>query len=249
MDNTLMIGLSRQMALRQAMDVVANNIANANTAGFKVESLLIDNETAPTAQQEDGPTDLQFVEAWGMGRDFRQGELNVTGRPLDVGIEGQGFFAVTVNGAEQYTRDGRFRLDQSGQLTAHDGAPVLDAASRAPILLNPSAQATTITDNGTVMQDGVAMGTIGVFEVANLAGLSKQGNGRYVQTDNPDGRNDPQPALSPVMHQGFVEASNVQPIIEMTDMMTIMRSYQSVSKFIEQAEDISRRAVERLGQV
>ncbi|MGK0265920.1 MAG: flagellar basal-body rod protein FlgF [Maricaulis sp.] len=248
MDNTLMIGLSRQMALRQAMDVVANNIANANTAGFKVESLLIENNTASTASQLDGPSDLQFVDVWGMGRDFRQGALEVTGRSLDVGIDGEGFFAVSVNGAEQYTRDGRFHLDNTGQLTAADGAPVLDGASRAPIVLNPSAS-TTIADDGTVLQDGVPVATIGLFEVTNLAGLSKQGNGRYVQTDNPDGRNDPLPMLAPSVRQGFVEASNVQPVIEMTDMMTVMRSYQSVSKFIEQAEDISRRAVERLGKV
>lgn len=249
MDNTLMIGLSRQMALRQAMDVVANNIANANTAGFKVESLLLEGSTVTSDYQADGLRDLQFVDAWGMGRDYRQGALEVTGRSLDVAIDGDGFFAVSVNGTEQYTRDGRFRLDNTGQLTAFDGAPVLDANSRAPIVLDPSARATTITDDGAVMQDGIAMGNIGVFEVANLAGMSKQGNGRYVQTDNPDGSNDPQPVLAPSVRQGFVEASNVQPIIEMTDMMTVMRSYQSVSKFIEQAEDISRRAVERLGKV
>jgi len=249
MDNTLMIGLSRQMALRQAMDVVANNIANANTAGFKVESLLIENTPAPTASQVDGPTDLQFVDVWGMGRDFRQGALEMTGRNLDVAIEGEGFFAVSVNGAEQFTRDGRFHLDNAGQLTAHDGAPVLDAGSRSPIMLNPSAQSTSIAQDGTITQDGVPVGTVGVFEMPNLSALSTQGNGRYVQTDNPDGRNDPQSMLSPVMRQGFVEASNVQPVVEMTDMMTIMRSYQSVSKFIEQAEDINRRAIERLGKV
>ncbi len=248
MDNTLMIGLSRQMALRQAMDVVANNIANANTAGFKVESLLLENNPTSTAQQADGPSDLQFVDVWGMGRDFSQGSMEVTGRNLDVAVEGEGFFAVSVNGAEQFTRDGRFHRDDTGQLTAFDGAPVLDADSRAPIMLDPSARATTITEDGAVMQDGIAVGRIGVFEVTNLAGLSKQGNGRYVLTDNPDGRNDPQPLLAPVVRQGFVEASNVQPVVEMTDMMTIMRSYQSVSKFIEQTEDINRRAIERLGK-
>ncbi|WP_417470045.1 flagellar hook-basal body complex protein [Maricaulis sp.] len=249
MDNALMIGLSRQMALRQAMDVVANNIANANTAGFKVESLLVENIAAPTAEQADGPTDLQYVDVWGMGRDFRQGALQATGRTFDVAIEGEGFFAVEVNGAEQYSRDGRFHLDNNGQLAAHDGAPVLDAASRSPIMLNPSATSTTITEGGAIMQDGVEVARLGVFEVANLAGLSKQGSGRYVQTDNADGRNTPEAAFAPTVRQGFVEASNVQPVVEMTDMMTVMRSYQSVSKFIEQTEDINRRAIERLGKV
>ena len=98
-------------------------------------------------------------------------------------------------------------------------------------------------------RDGVPVCTVGVFEIPNLSALSKQGKGRCVQTDNPDGGNDPQSVLAPVMRQGFVEASNVQPVVEMTDMMTIMRSYQSVSKFVEQAEDINRRAIERLGKV
>ena len=249
MDNTLMIGLSRQMALRQAMDVVANNIANANTAGFKVESLLLENASAPTAEQADGPSDLQFVDVWGMGRDFRQGELERTGRSLDVAIEGDGFFAVDVNGSEQYTRDGRFRLDATGQLVAGDGAPVLDGDTRAPIMLDPSAREVRITDGGAIMQDGIQAGRIGVFEITNLAGLSKQGNGRYIQSADPDGQNPPDAMLDPVVAQGFVEASNVQSVIELTDMMTIMRSYESVSKFIQQAEDLNRRAIERLGQV
>lgn len=249
MDNTLMIGLSRQMALRQAMDVVANNIANANTAGFKVESLLLDNSPAPTASQADGPTDLQFVDVWGMGRDFRQGTLEVTGRDLDAAIDGDGFFAVSVDGQEQFTRDGRFHRDNTGQLAAFDGAPVLDATTRSPIVLDPAARQLQIAESGAVIQDGVEVGRIGVFDITNLAGLSKQGNGRYVQTDNEDGRNTPDALPEPVVRQGYVEASNVQSVVEMTDMMTIMRSYQSVSKFVEQAEDISRRAVERLGKV
>ena len=248
MDNTFMIGLSRQMALRQAMDVVANNIANANTAGFKVESLLLENTAAPTAEQADGPADLQFVDVWGMGRDFRQGELQRTGRDLDVAIEGDGFFAVDVNGAEQYTRDGRLHLDPTGQLVASDGAPVLDGDTRAPIILDPSAREVRIVDGGTIMQDGIMAGRIGVFDITNLGGLSKQGNGRYIQGNDPDGQNPPDPMLDPVVAQGFVESSNVQAVVEMTDMMTIMRSYASVSKFIEQAEDLNRRAIERLGK-
>lgn len=249
MDNAMMIGLSRQMTLRRSMDVVANNIANANTAGFKVESLLLENRAAPTAQHTDGPSDVQFVNTWGMARDFRQGELAFTGREFDLSIEGEGFFAVEVNGTEQYTRDGRFRLDGNGQLVAADGAPVLDADTRGPILIDAALGNIEIVNGGALVQNGQQIGRVGVFEIENRAEMSKQGNGRYTIPPVEDLADEPLAMLDPTVRQGFVEQSNVQSILELTDMMSVMRSYQSVSKFLEQAEDLSKRAIERLGRI
>lgn len=248
MDNAMMIGLSRQMTLRRSMDVVANNIANANTAGFKVESLLLEAQPAHTAEHSDGPAEVQFVDTWGMARDFRQGQLDQTGRPLDLAIEGEGFFAVEVNGDQQYTRDGRFQIDATGQIVASDGAPVLEATSRAPILTDPANGPIAIVDGGAVMQGGVEIGRIGVFDIANLSGLEKSGNGRYLRTDA-DGLDDPEALLNPTVHQGYVENSNVSAVLELTEMMNIMRSYQSVSKFLKDAEDLNRRSIERLGRI
>ncbi|WP_203291981.1 flagellar hook-basal body complex protein [Maricaulis parjimensis] len=249
MDNAIMIGLTRQMTLRRGMDVIANNIANAETAGFKAESLLLENQPARTAESTDGPSDLQYVNTWGMGRDFSQGAMEYTGRTLDLAIEGDGFFAVEANGTEQYTRDGRFHTNELGELTTSDGAIVLDADTRGPILLDPNAATTTIVDGGAVIQDGVQVGRIGVFEIANRSEMTKEGNGRYTipASDNPDDL--PQAMFDPDVRQGYVESSNVQSIIELTDMMSIMRSYQSVSKFLKDAEDLNQRAIERLGRV
>lgn len=249
MDNALMIGLTRQMTLRRSMDVVANNIANANTAGFKAESVLLENRPARAAESSDGPSELQFVNSWGVGRDFGQGEMEFTGRSFDVAVEGEGFFAIETEAGEEYTRDGRFRTDELGQLVAVDGAPVLDGDTRAPIMLTPNAGSTSIAADGSVTQDGVQVGRIGVFEIPDRGALSKQGNGRYALPpfDNP--ADQPLAMFDPMVRQGFVERSNVQSIAELTDMMTIMRSYQSVSKFLEQAEDLNKRAIERLGRV
>jgi flagellar basal-body rod protein FlgF len=248
MDNAIMVGLSRQMTLRRSMDVVANNIANANTAGFKVESILLENAPAETAEHADGPSDIQFVNTWGLGRDYRQGNIEFTGRQFDVAIEGDGFFAVDANGTEQYTRDGRFHADNEGQLVTSDGTPVLDAGTRAPILLDPNATDTQIVDGGTIMQDGQEIGRIGVFEIANLGALSKEGNGRYTRSDAGPGEAQPPAMFDAVVRQGYVESSNVQSVRELTTMMAVMRSYQSVSKFMQQAEDLSQRAIERLGK-
>ena len=249
MDNAIMIGLSRQMTLRRSMDVVANNIANANTAGFKVESLLLENTPARTAEHADGPSDVQYVNTWGMGRDFSQGELEYTDRALDMAIDGDGFFAVETAAGEQYTRDGRFHTDADGQLVTADGSPVLDGDTRAPIFLDPNARSTAIAEDGVITQDGVQAGRIGVFEIANRAEMSKQGNGRYTVPESDDPADEPLAMLNPSVRQGFVESSNVQSITELTDMMTIMRSYQSVSKFLSEAEDLNKRALERLGRV
>lgn len=247
MDNALMIGLSRQMTLRQSMDIVANNIANANTAGFKVESLLLENAPAPTAEHQDGPGDINFVDIWGMGRDFRQGELEFTGRTFDLAIEGEGFFGVESANGEEYTRDGRFHIDDLGQLVARDGAPILDADTRGPIILNPAAEEVRIVDGGRIIEDGVEVGRIGVFLIENRGDLSKEGNGRYTLPEMAP-EDLPLAAFEASVQQGYVEASNVQTVIQLTDMMAITRAYESVSKFLSDTHDLNRKALERLGK-
>ncbi|WP_300555918.1 flagellar hook-basal body complex protein [Maricaulis sp.] len=247
MDNAMMIGLSRQMTLRRAMDVVANNIANANTAGFKVEHLLHEAQPADTATHTDGPSDIQFATTWGMGRDFSQGDIELTNRLYDMAIEGEGFFGVETAGGVQYTRDGRFRLDEIGQLVTADGSPVLDADTRAPIVLDPSVQDLRIVGGGQILENGNPVGRIGVFEIEDRARLSKAGTGRFEYPLQP-GEAEPLAMFEPVVRQGYVEASNVSSITELTDMMAVMRSYQSVSKFLKEAEDLQKRSIERLGK-
>jgi len=247
MDNALMIGLTRQMTLRRSMDVVANNIANANTTGFKVETLLLESNPARTAEHSDGPSELQYVNTWGMGRDFSQGELELTNRTFDFAIEGDGFFGLETNRGTEYTRDGRFHVDNIGQLVSADGSPVLDADTRAPIILDPNAENVRIVDGGAVIEDGAQVGRIGVFDIVNRANLSKEGNGRYTLELAPE-EADPLAMFDAVIHQGYVEGSNVSSVVELTDMMQIMRSYASVSKFLKDAEDLNRRAIERLGK-
>ena len=247
MDNAMMIGLTRQMTLRRAMDVVANNIANQNTTGFKVESLLLENTPARTAEHSDGPSELQYVNTWGMGRDFSQGALQQTDRPFDFAIEGEGFFGLETATGTQYTRDGRFHVDNIGQLVSADGSPVLDADTRAPIILNPNAGEVRVVDGGTILEDGVQVGRIGVFDIVNRAAMSKEGNGRYTLDLGPE-EAEPLAMFDAVVHQGHVEGSNVSAVLELTDMMSIMRSYASVSKFLKDAEDLNRRAIERLGK-
>lgn len=243
MDNALMIGLSRQLTLRREMDITANNIANANTPGFHVESLLLRSQDAPTAQSQDGPQDLQYVDAWGIGRDFREGTLDFTGRPLDVALEGNGFFQVEGrNGEALYTRDGRFRIDQEGRLSAADGAPVLDDLG-APILIDANQGEVMITEDGSLVQNNAQIARLGVYVFEDRAALEKSGNGRYLAGDA-----QADIATEYAVRQGYVETSNVQPILELTRMIETMRAYESVSRFLSQGEELSRKAIERLGR-
>ncbi|WP_421787299.1 flagellar basal-body rod protein FlgF [Hyphobacterium sp.] len=243
MDNALMIGLSRQLTLRREMEITANNIANANTPGFHVETLLMRSQNADTARAQDGPQQLQYVDAWGVGRDFREGPLDFTGRPLDVALEGDGFFQIEgADGEALYTRDGRFRLDSEGRLSSADGAPVLDDLG-APILIEAALGEVMITEDGALVQNNAEIARLGVYRFDDLALLEKSGNGRYAA-----GEAQADIAADATVRQGYVETSNVQPILELTRMIETMRAYESVSRFLSQGEEANRKAIERLGR-
>ncbi len=141
MEQAISIALSRQMTLRRAMDIVANNVANVNTSAYKSESPLFSEFLMPVAEADDrhGPnkiSDLSYVIDTGTHRDMSDGNITPTGNPFDVAISGEGFFAVQTPAGERYTRAGHFTVDNLGVLVTPQGNPVLSAAG-APITLNP----------------------------------------------------------------------------------------------------------------
>lgn len=247
MENAAYIGLSRQMVLRRELDIVANNIANANTTGFKVEQLLLGTREGRGARNlgVDGPA--RFVLDGGVGRDYGQGPMIQTGRPLDVAIEGEGAF-FRIGGApgqpERYTRDGAFAIDPEGRLVTQRGLPVLDAGG-AEILLDPTLGEPAIAPDGTISQAGQPVGQLGVVRFDVLAVLSKDGDGLYRNTSNAQ----PLDAADARLRQGMLEGSNVNTLAQITSLIEIQRAYESTARMIEQSNDLSRRAVERLGRV
>lgn len=247
MDNAALIALSRQVVLRRQLDVVANNIANADTTGFKVEQLIVETEDQRRASNlgVDGPG--RFVLDQGVGRDFSQGAIRQTGRPLDVAIDAEGvFFRIggAGGGPERYTRDGAFTTDEQGRLTTRQGLPVLDETG-AEIILDPTLGEPTIAQDGTISQGGEAVGRLGVVRFDVLAVLSKDGDDLYRNTSNET----PPDAPDAVLRQGMLEGSNVQTLAEITTLIEIQRAYESMARLVEQSNDLSRRAVERLGRV
>ena len=245
MDNALYVGLSRQMVLQREMDIVANNIANANTTGFKVESLMEKTDPAGPAFTLQGPRPVKFVTQDGVARDFGQGALNRTDSPLDVAIRGQGFFQVSTASGPRYTRDGRFTLDANGRLVTDSGDPVLDDGG-GEITLDPNnAGAVTIAQDGTITQGATRLGKLGVYTFQTLATLQKTGGNLYQDTSNQQ----PQPAADARVRQGMLESANVQPILEITRMIEVSRAYEQMSQIMDSTATLSKNAVEQLGKV
>lgn len=243
MDNALYVGLSRQLTLRRELDIVANNIANANTTGFKVEDLMVRTEQAKPAKTLDGASPVKFVLDSGVARDFTQGAMTKTGGDFDLAIEGQGFFRVQTAAGDRYTRDGRFTTNPQGQLVTQGGYPVLDEGG-GPLNIDPTLGPVSIGKDGIVTQGAIRVGRLAVVRPDNLASMAKDGDNLYRNTTNTT----LQPAPDAVVHQGMLEASNVQSVIEITKLIQVQRAYESVSKMMDNTSELSRTAVERLGK-
>ena len=244
MDNALYVGLSRQMVLRREMDIIANNIANLDTNGFKVESLMQKTDPAYPAATFGAPKPVKFVAADGVARDFGQGVLVKTDAPLDVAIEGQGFFQVNGPDGPRFTRDGRFTTDPSGKLVTQGGLAVADE-SGGEIIIDGEKGPVSIGPDGSMSQGNERVGKVGAFKFANAGVLEKAGDNLYKNTSNLSAEK----AEDAKVRQGFLESSNVKPVLEITRMVEVSRAYEQTSKMIDSAADLSRRAVDRLGRV
>ena len=243
MENTVYVALSRQMILRRQMDVVANNIANAETTSFKLEKIIINTASETLPDPMDPEDTLDYVLDVALGRDFGQGALARTGGPLDFGIEGEGFFKVAHPDGERFTRDGRFSIDEQGRLTTRQKLPV--QGDGGDIILDPKKGEPTVASDGTISQAGLRVGKLSVFSFESLAGLSKTGDGLYRNDSNIPAT----AATNAIIQQATLEGSNVQPILEITNMIEINRAYEQITRMMDQTAELDRRSIERLGRL
>lgn len=244
MDNALFVSLSRQMVLRREMDIVANNIANADTAGFKVETLMAKTEAKNPANTSPGPRPVKFVLDDGVARNFGQGTLRSTGGTFDLAIEGDGFFPVQTAQGERYTRDGRFQMDPTGRLVTEAGDPLMGEGG-GEIVIDPEKGPVTISKDGVVSQGTELIGKIGVVGFTELSALRKVGDNLYSNSSNLQ----PQPQPNSAIHQGMLESSNVNPVVQITRMIEVSRAYERVTSMMDATAELSRRSIERLGRV
>ncbi|MER2520193.1 MAG: flagellar basal-body rod protein FlgF [Bdellovibrionales bacterium] len=236
--------LSNQLALSRSMDVVANNVANANTSGFKREGIEFDTLVNRTSPQRT----INFVFDRATYRDASTGPIEATHNPLDLAIQGSGYFQVqTPDGSTRYTRAGSFTLNSSGELTTQAGYPVLGDGGQ-PVTIPESASQINVSGDGFITarvgsEAALAqLGKIGVVNFANEAGLEAIGNGLYAASEAP------QPSASGSIVQGALEQSNVQPVTEITNMIKIMRAYEQSASLIGQSNTLQKEAIARLSK-
>lgn len=237
-ENVNFIVLSRQMAIRRQMDVIANNIANMNTTAYKAERVLFEEYLQKT---EDGG-EMAFVRDFGSSRNIDQGEMRSTLNPLDIAINGSGYLRVETNDGERFTRNGHLRVSPDGYLVTANGQRVLDKDGRA-IELDPNDPKLDIARDGTVSNTQGPLGTLDVVTFENEQALSPVGDGLY-KTDAL-----PIPAENANIVQGMMESSNVEPILEMTRMIEASRAYQSTQRILSKDNDIRQQAIDKLGRV
>jgi flagellar basal-body rod protein FlgF len=247
MDNALLVGLSRQMALRRELDVIANNIANMNTSGFKQEQVLFEQYLDPTARHEYFPGNdrrISFVIDRATVQDFSQGPLNRTEAPLDVALDGQGFFAVQTPNGERYTRGGNFHINAQGQLVNPSGHPVLGQGG--PITFEPNDTNITIATDGTISTPNGDRGKLRLVRFPNPGQLTKQGDSLW---SAPAGVTPQVADVTTRAVQGALEKSNVQTVLEINRMMEITRAYTNVSNMQQRTDELRRKAIEKLAEV
>lgn len=242
MDNTVYVGLSHQMALSRHLEVIANNIANMNTTAFKAERVsfreYLSDETETAV---DGFEQLSFVYDVGVSRSLLEGEFVSTQAPLDFAIKGQGFFTVmTPSGEERYTRNGNFALNGTGVLVTASGNPVLDIVGNE-IVIDIQDSTFEVAHDGTISTSAGVIGRVNVVEFSDEAAMEKLGGGLFATAEAP------RPAVNAHIEQGMLENSNVTPILEITNMIDVLRNYQATSRLLKDYEDLQRRTVETLG--
>ncbi len=230
------ISLSRQMVLRQQMDLISNNLANVTTAGYKSESMLFVEYLQETG---DGKT-LSFVQDLAIARDLSQGPITLTGNDLDLAIRSEGYFAVETPASLRFTRAGNFTLDEDGRIVTFDGFPLLDPGN-GPINVPPDSERITVAPDGTISDEESEIGRIGIFTFENDQLLKKTEGGLYDA-----GENDPELLREPNIAQGMIEGSNTQAVVEMAKLIDTLRSYQATAKMIDEEHRRQRQAIDTL---
>jgi len=242
MENTSLIALSRQGTLRRHLNIIANNLANMNTTGFKAKKMMF---VEHLARSEGGNgiagQPISFVRDIATMRDTTAGTLKETGNPLDMAIRGPGYFVVETEDGERYTRNGHFRLDEAGQLVAQGGHPVLSDSGQ-PFFFSPEDSAIKVAQDGTVSTENGDLGRIRVVRFENDQELRETAGGLLTSESLP------QDVETPDVAQNMLENSNVLPILEIAKMIAVERAYSDVKRFITREDERIRTMMRELNR-
>lgn len=236
MSNAVYAMLARQQGLMQEMQVVANNIANASTTGYKSDQAIFGEFLASAGSQS---SSLSMGGLAGHSFAMEQGPLKITGGQLDLAIQGDGFFLIDAPQGQRLTRAGHFQLSADGQLVDMNGSALLGAGG-SPISIPQNASEIRISADGTISisaGDGLPPEEVGQLGVVVAEGTLLRDSNSYFSA--PDGH---KPAENTEIVQGALEQSNVSPILEVARMIEVQRAYEAGQTLLERED-------QRIGQV
>jgi flagellar basal-body rod protein FlgF len=243
-ENALLIGLSRQVALARELDVVANNIANVETNGFKRRQTMFREFLMPMARSEGfagQDQQISFVHDRGTSLSFTQGQMEPTGNPLDVAIEGNAVFVVQNGlGQDRYTRNGSFQINGRGELVTSDGHRVM--SDQGPVTFTATERDVRIAGDGLITTSNGNRGRLRLARVENPNALVNEGQNLFSSAAPLP----PATGTETRVMSGMVEKSNVRAVVEISRMMEINRAYQSATSLIQRTDELRRTAMNRL---
>lgn len=236
MENAGYVGLSYQVVLQRKMDMVANNIANMDTTGYKSQQPQFKEHLSYT----DPTQPLAMVEDYAEYKNFSGGALTSTENPLDIALVGNGFLGVRgIDGADYYTRNGRMQVNSTNQLVTTSGEMVLSQGGQ-PITIPDGETKLTISPDGVISGSQGQIGQLKIVSFANPQQLIAAGSNLYT------GGGGELPDTTTRVQQGYLENSNVNPISEMTQMMQVQRAYESVARMLQTDHDRQRDTIRKL---
>lgn len=237
MDNTSYTTLNRQSGLLAEMQAVANNIANISTTGFRKERVIFAEHVHALDGQEPS---LSMADATGRATNLAQGPLTQTNGTFDFAIEGDGFFMIATADGQRLTRAGTFTPSEENVLVNGNGDSLLDLGG-APIAVPQGAQKIDLATDGTLSADGVPFAQVGVFMPLDTNDLVRAGGTSFAVVDGGT-----EPMEQPVILQGFLENSNVNPIVEIARMIQVQRAYETGQNFLNTEDERMRAAIQTL---
>jgi flagellar basal-body rod protein FlgF len=243
MENALLVGLSRQTALAREMEVVANNVANVNTNGFRRRSSVFAEHLMPVASADDfrrQDRKVSYVIDQGTWLSTDRGAIEKTDDPLDIAIKGDGFLVVEgPGGKERYTRNGALAINAQGTLVTSDGKAVL--GQNGKIQFSPNESGIRINADGSISTSQGLRGKLRVVLFDNPQALANEGANEYS-----GGKPRQATAAEMQIESGAIERSNVRPVIEMARMVEITRAYTAIAAMIQRTDELHRSAIQKL---
>jgi flagellar basal-body rod protein FlgG len=242
MDPMTALAASGLRARMESLDLLANNVANASTGGYKADREFYGLYASAEASVSDYPGTMPVIERpW---TDHAQGMLHSTGNPLDVALDGKGFFAINGPSGPLYTRNGNFRLASDGRLTTQDGYAVRSTQG-GPLVLDGTRNI-QISSDGTVIQEGTIIGQLELADFTSTDGLVKQGATNFRIAD-PKLR--PGTVTGATIAQGQLEGSNTGSAEAAVRLVSVLRQFEMLQKAVTIGGDMNKRAIEEVAKV